>query len=137
MREEGNVTKVEGNYAYVLVKRHSACGKCKACELGMGDRKEIEIKALNKQDAKLDDKVVLEIGSPDILKAAFIVYMIPLICFALGWLISWLLGIKDEMVNLSVGLGFMVVAFVFVKAIDKKMEATKKYEPLIVEVLEK
>ncbi|MGL5439307.1 MAG: SoxR reducing system RseC family protein [Filifactoraceae bacterium] len=137
MREEGSVTKIDGDYAYVLIKRHAACGKCKACELGIEGRNEIEVKTVNKENAEVGDRVSVILESPDVLKAAFIVYMIPLICFSIGWFLSWVFGVKEEMTNLFVGSIFMGAAFIFVKFIDRKMARTKKYEPILSEIIKK
>lgn len=134
MIEKGIVTKIENNYAYVLVKRHSAWGKCKACELGAGDRKEIEIKSVNKADAVIGDNVEIELESPDVLKAAFIVYGIPLIAFFIGFILSYVFT-KNELTNLGIGFIFLIISLFFVRNIDKKLAKTKKYDPILVRKL--
>ena len=38
MKEIGQVIKINKNIATVRVNRHSACGECHACSLGMENR---------------------------------------------------------------------------------------------------
>ena len=51
MIEPGIVTKIEGQTAYVLFKRTSACGSCKACGM-LKDMSEIIVDVPNSLGAK-------------------------------------------------------------------------------------
>lgn len=139
MKECGVVVELIKDKAVVNVKRQSACGHCKACELGSTDQKEINITAKNDIGAKINDNVNLLIESPDILKAAIIVYLVPLIALIVGiaipTAITKIMGIDGEVISIITGLICTGISFLYVRSKDKKLEKTKKYEPRIVEVL--
>lgn len=139
MREFGVVVGIVDDKAIVNVKRQSACGKCKACEMGKSDQKEINITAKNTVGAKLNDSVNLIMDTPDVLRAAIIVYLIPLCALLAGIaipaLITSSMGIDGETISIVSGLVLMSLSYLFVRRKDKDLEATKKYEPEITEIL--
>ena len=77
MREVGLVVNVEANNAYVQIDRKTACESCKACGLGTSDEKSIIVQAINNIKAQKGDIVELDLESPDVLLAAFIIYGLP------------------------------------------------------------
>lgn len=139
MKEYGVVLELIGEKAIVNVKRQSACGQCKACELGTSEQKEINITAKNDVGAKVNDNVNLLIETPDILKAAIIVYCIPLVALLAGvgvsTYITRLMGIDGETISIFAGLVCTGLSYILVKKKDAKLKKTKKYEPSIVEIL--
>ncbi|MGB5823082.1 MAG: SoxR reducing system RseC family protein [Proteocatella sp.] len=139
MKEYGVVLELIGDKAVVNVKRQSACGQCKACDLGTSEQKEINITAKNDLGAKVNDKVNLLIETPDLLKAVIIVYLIPLVALLAGVGISTyvtkLMGIDGETISIIVGLACTALSYMIVKNKDAKLKKTKKYEPAIVEIL--
>ena len=141
MKECGIVVEAMDKKAVVNIKRRSACGQCKACELGRSDAKEINITAKNEIGAEVNDNVNIIMDTPDVLKAAIIVYLIPLVALVsgvgLGTILAKNLALSSDWIGLLTGLIFLAVAYVYVKKQDRKLEATKKYEPIIVEILGK
>lgn len=139
MKEHGVVVSVVEDKAVVNVKRQSACGKCKACDMGRGDQKEINITAKNTVGAKIDDNVNLLIETPDVLKAAIIVYLVPLFALLAGIAVPTLIanskGVDGEVISIISGLVLMSLSYLFVKSKDKKLKETNKYEPIITEIL--
>ena len=126
MREFGVVVGIVDDKAIVNVKRQSACGKCKACEMGKSDQKEINITAKNTVGAKVNDSVNLIMDTPDVLRAAII---------GIPSLITSSMGIDGETISIVSGLVLMSISYLFVRRKDKELEATKKYEPEITEIL--
>ena len=57
MKEIGQVIKIDKNIATVRVNRHSACGECHACSLGMENRQFIDLEVVNSINAKEKDMV--------------------------------------------------------------------------------
>lgn len=141
MKECGLVLEVMDNKAVVNIKRKSACGHCKACEMGRSDVKEINIVAKNEIGAQVDDNVNIIMDTPDVLKAAIIVYLIPLIALvsgvALGTFIAKIKGFSTDWTGVITGLLFLGISYIYVRTQDKKLSATKKYEPIITEILGK
>ena len=85
----------ENGTAQVVCIRESACsGDCHKCS-GCGAAKEsILITAENPLGASAGDLVVVRSETGPVLKAAAVLYMMPLILFFLGYYIGTLLGIS-------------------------------------------
>lgn len=141
MREEGLVVNIEANNAYVKIDRKSACGNCKGCGLGTTDEKSIVVQAINVARAKEGDIVELDLESPDVLLAAFIIYGIPLISLILGIFISYgimkIINYESEVAMLSIGLLFMFLSFIIIKFNEPKIKSSKKFSSTVVSVKEK
>lgn len=89
MTQEAVVTKLlPGGMAEVAVKRTTACGgNCGSCESCVFQN-ELKTPALNKIQARPGQKVLIESQTSRIFKAAFLVYVLPLLFFLLGYLLS-------------------------------------------------
>lgn len=85
----------ENGTAQVVCIRESACsGDCHKCS-GCGAAKEsILITAENPMGASAGDLVVVRSETGPVLKAAAVLYMMPLVLFFLGYYIGTLLGIS-------------------------------------------
>ena len=83
----GTITRLEGEYACVLLVRQSACQSCRACSLGQSENKQLEVRALNKVNATLGDIVELDLKGNSGLKAALLTYAVPLPTLFLGYLL--------------------------------------------------
>ncbi len=81
---------INADYAEIVVPRESACGHncadCAGCGLmGSGT---IHATARNPIHAKVGDKVVVEGSTRKVLGVAALVYVVPLICFFIGYAIG-------------------------------------------------
>lgn len=139
MKECGLVLEVMDQKAVVNIKRRSACGSCKACEMGRSDVKELNVIAKNEIGASVNDNVNIIMDTPDVLKAAIIVYLIPLMALivgiAFGLAISKILNYDSEVISILMGFVFIAISYLYVRKQDKKLALTKKYEPIITEIL--
>lgn len=85
MRETGIVKSVEGETCVCSVKRKSACGEnCASCKAACSSR-EHDFVAKNLAGAEAGDTVIIEMGTKKVLASAFLVYILPLIAFILGF----------------------------------------------------
>ena len=84
MTQEAVVTRIlPGGMAEVAVKRTTACGgNCSSC-------------ALNRIHAQPGQKVLIESQTSRVFKAAFLVYVFPLLLFLLGYLVSTALSLGE------------------------------------------
>lgn len=122
----GVVESINGQKAMVSLTRHTACGDCGACQMGKEnlDRK---IEALNPVGAKVGDRVTMEMADNTVLKAAFIVYIVPLIVLIVGMFATTLaleyFQISDmvELYGFLVGLVGMAISFLIIKQREKKL----------------
>ncbi len=137
MRKEtqGVVIEIMDNMAKVKVNRHGECKNCGACP---GDNA-LVLEAKNPIQAKLGERVVFEIKETNMLKAAFIVYILPLIAIFLGCIAgNWLALKVDEPVKIF-QIGGGVVAFIlsvfYIKFFEKSAHNNEKMQPIIIRVL--
>lgn len=126
MKEEGIVIKKEGKYVYVKTIRSGACGgNCAECG-GCGGAKEQVVKAVNCENLEKGDAAELELNSKNVLKAAFMVYILPLVLFTAGFCIAQNF-IKNNIICICAGIIFMIIGFFFIKIYDKK--SSERYLP--------
>lgn len=88
MRQTGVVVSTNENIAILKMQRHSACGSCGGCGMGSEDSKNMQIEVVNRIGASKGDFVEVDVSTPNILKAAAIAYVIPLMVLFLGIVIS-------------------------------------------------
>lgn len=141
MQHFGVVESVFGNYASVSIQRHSACGDCGACQMGSENMGKI-VQAINPIGAKIGEQVTLEMDDDKILKAAFIVYMVPLFVLIAGTFITKFalefFQISDmvELYGVLVGLIGMGVCFWFIKKRDTEMKKSGELTIKIIKIHE-
>ncbi|MBI4744764.1 MAG: SoxR reducing system RseC family protein [Actinobacteria bacterium] len=141
MEETGQVIKTEGETAIVQIARSSMCEKCNACQLSSSNTMQAEVE--NSIGAKVGDNVKIVLEPKVLLKAAFVIYVIPLVFFIFGYLFG--LGIAFvlnkpgllEALGIIFGFVFFGVSYMLIKRIDKKVAKTGKFKPVIVEVFRK
>jgi len=139
MDKSGYVVGVDGERAKVQLLKHTACGDCGACQLGK-ENLELQVDAINKIGAKVGDTVELNMETVNVLRAAAIIYVIPLI----GLLAGVFAGLKlmgfDDMANgelyaLIFGFFIMGICFLFIKLNEKKLHKSERYTSVITKVL--
>jgi len=137
MNRSGKVVKIKDGQATVELVRNPACGDCCACAMG-DDLKQIHITATNSVSAEIDDFVEVSMETDSVLKAAFLVYMIPLFALALGivggkYLLT-AMGVQSftDLYAGLLGFGLMVLAFLYVKRRDDQLATDSDYLPKIV-----
>lgn len=106
MNKNGYIEKVSGNIATIRVKRDSACGdNCGNCN---GCNSIVLVEALNKINAKVGDKVEIELDSRTVINTAFIVYIIPIIALIIGYITGSYL-FEEEFKIISVSFTFFII----------------------------
>ncbi len=117
---EGLVTKLDGNQAEVKIVREGACGHdcahCKGCGEGVS-----KIIARNDVGAKVGDFVSLQ-GDDVIVRRAFLVYLLPLIFFFVGYAIGFYLFHLSEFSSAFVGLVLFVADFLWTVRYSRKQK---------------
>jgi len=138
---EGIITKV--NYSTALVKciKCAACESCSAkgfCNTGEGSSDDVEVEAINAVGAKVDDRVTISFETSSLLKATFLIYMIPVLFFILGVVIgdkiAPIFNYDQSIFSMLVGFLFLVAAFFFVKAKGKELSKKDAYQPKIIRI---
>ncbi|MFI3163551.1 MAG: SoxR reducing system RseC family protein [Bacillota bacterium] len=123
MKEIGTVVKADKKNIKIRMERKSACGNCNMCGFKQGDM-HVDLNCENKLGAKLGDKVEMEMEASTVLISASIVYLVPLICALVGFLIAYLLGVSElaQFGGLMAGVAF---GFLVIFIIDKLVKKTK------------
>ena len=134
MREVGVVEAVNGTNAVVSVKRSTACGdSCATCS-AQCNLKGNKITVANKIGAMPGDLVEIEMKTSTVLKSAFMVYILPLLMFFLGYFLTEY-KTNSETEALIFSLAAFAVTFVFLLIWDKLNK--EKFSTTITEIIEK
>ena len=140
-KEEGIVIDIVPEGALVRVKKTDACHGCPSAGLcHMGSSGERQVLARNPFGARKGQRVEIEIKDGLLLKASFIVYMLPLFGLLMGalfgrWIINFF-GLPFSVDTGAVigGLTCLLVVFILIKLIIRGSYYMKKYQPTIVKI---
>jgi len=138
MQEEvGKVIETGGGTARVLVKRNSACYHCPSrscCASLGGDFKRVDVS--NVIGAKEGQKVKIGISPKAVLKASFILYMVPILALITGAMLGNFLGPQyREIWSVFMGVGFFLGSYFVIKPLNKHFENKAEYLPVVTEIL--
>ncbi len=118
MSERGLVTKVSGKSMCVKMFPLTSCGECKACDAHRRSDMTIEIE--NTCNASVGDYVYVDMKET-ILAGAVIFYGIPLMAFAVGLLLGWMITPSlvseslQEPVTAAVGVSFLLMSYLCIR----------------------
>lgn len=130
----GVVLETDASTAKVKINRHGECSNCGACP---GDSAMI-IDVRNKICAKPGQRVIINMPEANMLKAAFVVYLMPLIAAVIGYsagaAISTAAGINSTFMEILFSIIFITVSIVNIKSFDKSAKSGKLSQPEIVRI---
>ncbi len=139
--EEGIVIAVDENEALVKATKSGACESCSArssCHV-LGGSEEMEVSAINAAGAVVDDRVIMAFEDASLLKAAFLLYIVPILVMILGAVLGQVsappLGLSPAIVTPAAAALFLVAAVVFVRSKGNSLAGKDKYRPRIVRIL--
>ena len=142
--EEGVVTQVGSDgTAQVKTVRSGACKSCSArhsCK--PGEAKEMEVAVLNPLGAKPGDRVILTFDTGNLLKATFLLYILPIIGLLVGAIIGnhlalqwqWASGSRSGFSAL-VGFAGLFTALLFVRKKGNQLGRRTQYRPRITRIM--
>lgn len=121
MEQEGEIIALGAGTAKVRVRRPGGCEHCGACELGANPETVVELP--NPNELPLGARVRLVVDEGEVVKAAGLVYVVPLVGLFVGfgagqWLRSSF-GLRSELWTLLCGLVTMGISLVVVYLIDR------------------
>lgn len=141
MEQVGKVVGIQKNMAEVQIRRTTACGgdcgKCGGCF-----PTQMVVSAKNTAQAKEGQKVMLDLSSKNILSAAFMVYIVPIILLIGSFAATQAIvkrnqyPINNELAGIIAGGIVLIIFFVLMRFIDKKMSERKKFEMEIRRIIE-
>jgi len=143
-KEEGIVIDILPEGALVRVSKKDACHGCPSAGLcHMGSSGEREVLAKNPFDVHKGQRVEIEIRDGLLLKASFIIYMLPLFGLLMGaifgrWMIHFLgLPFSEDTGAVIGGLTCLFVVFILIKLNIRGSYYMKKYQPTIIKIISK
>ncbi len=145
-RKEVLVVAMDGKQAMVTTQRQSACSSCnsrtscevKSCGFGQQD---LLLRANNPIGAKAGEYVLLELHEGQLLKAAFLVYALPIILFLLvGMTVKSVvldLGFNDvaDLVGGFSGIAALILSFFWLRHYNDRIQHEEQSLPTIVRIV--
>lgn len=141
--EEGVVFKMGepgAGTAWVKTTRTSACKACSsrhACQVE-GSGKEMEVEAINSADARVGDRIILNIETASLLKATFLLYVFPILAMIAGALLGQTVGVMKGLdpSGLSALFGFLFfgLAFIVIRITGRHLSKNASYRPEIIKI---
>jgi len=105
----------------------------------MGGGQDMEVKAVNSAGARVGDRIVLSFETASLLKAAFLIYVFPIILLivgaALGQVLAPLIGFSPSALSVLLGFAFFFTALFIIKARADKMAKKNAYQPKITKII--
>ena len=141
IEEEGIVMETHDGLAQVAILAKSACEKCASASVCHPEGEDSYMEASNPLGAKKGQKVKVVLAPQVYLKASIIVYGIPMAAFVAAAIIGKNLAIRfgseanSDLWAFAAGMVCLVISFFFIRGYNKKVERTREYKPVIVEIL--
>ena len=140
MREQGEVRKIVDGRAHVLVKRdlRGCCAGCATCTVD-GVTAEVVVPAV--PGLKPRDRVVLEVPTVSTLRAAVLLFLVPVFLLVGGAVVLHALltggddGGQINVVAAGIALAATIAWYIGVMVFDRRSRANPERRPRIVERL--
>lgn len=121
-RMECTVVETNNEWAKVRVNIHSDCSSCGLCE----GSDTIYYEAENKINAASGQRVILEIEKQSILKAAFLIFVLPMIIIACGSVAGVVLAnqiqLPQILTAITIDVALLVPTFILIKKYDSRVQ---------------
>ncbi|MBS5788543.1 MAG: SoxR reducing system RseC family protein [Clostridioides difficile] len=127
--------------AKVQMQQHSACAHCGKCATVSSESKDILVEVDNTYGAKVGDHVEVNMDNINVIKAATIVYIVPLIALLVGTIGTYYtlnaLGFSGntEIICAGVGIALTLASYLWMKANDKNFKDSRNYIPVVTRIL--
>ena len=139
--EKGIVIKIDSATAWVKTTKTHACKACAArssCNV-MGGGKEMEVEAINYAGAKVGEKVVLSFETSPLLKAIFLIYMLPILIMIAGAFIGQkmapLVNLNPSILSAIIAFLFFGLTMIFVRSMANKLAKRDEYRPKVIKII--
>ncbi len=139
--EEGIVIHTHDALARVKTTKSSSCKACTArtsCHV-TETGKVMEVDAINGAGAREGDRILLHFETASLMKACFLLYLLPVIFMLMGAIFGHWLALKTSMnvSILSAAFGFLslFMSFVMIRSKANALGKDDAYKPRIIKIL--
>ena len=137
--ETGRVQRVAEGKAIIEIQRGAACSKCHAeCACTGEEAQTMLVEARDPLGVQSNQYVQLTIQNTSVLRASFVVYMIPLFALIIGVLIGEYLGQQfgvQNLLEILVGFGCLGLSLIIVRLYNNVFKRDIRNQPVITKVL--
>lgn len=141
--EEGVVVRRDESGTWVKAVRTGACETCASrgsCHtLGGGGGKEVEVAVVDLPGTRVGDRVVLKFDTSPLLKATFLIYLVPVLLLLVGAVAGQLLaqaaGLDPSALSAVLGFGALAVGLYIVRTVGRRLSLKAEYRPRILRVI--
>lgn len=122
MKNRALVTKCEGEQCEIMVLRAEACGSCHACNACHAEPSCYRVE--NTLHVEKGDWIMVEMEDKQFFRRVGLVYILPLLFFLGGLLLSLFvqqrLGKVNELLSVLIGFLSLVLYSIIIRPLDKK-----------------
>ncbi len=137
--ERGHVRQVSGEKAVVEIQRGSACSKCHAeCACSGDETQLMRVEARDPIGVQIDQYVQLSIENTSVLRASFVVYMVPLFALITGVLAGEYLGRTfgiQNVLEILCGFGALGLSLIIVRLYNNHFQRDIRNQPIITKII--
>lgn len=132
--EIGIVVDIKNSKAIIELPLKSLCSRCGLCQ---SKDKKILIETSNELGLNLGNRVKMELKETSGIKAALIVYLIPILFIFLGYFIGlWICSLTNRpSIGIICGIGIFLTAFLIIHICDRKLAKKRQEIFKIVEII--
>jgi sigma-E factor negative regulatory protein RseC len=140
--EEGIVTTLTDTGAWIKTQKNSACAACSArhsCQTDGGEEAKVEVR--NDANARLGDRVIIHFNTASLLKATFLLYIVPILGLlagaGIGQKIAQLYAIEGSLPAVLAGFSSFAATVLWVKFRACRLSEQDSYQPRITRIIKK
>ncbi len=141
IREQGVVIRTEGRFAWIETQQRTACGSCASAE-GCGtsslaslfERRNRALRVPNPIGAQVGQTVTLGLSEGGLLRAAFLVYILPLLAMIAGGIVARVFGPAGELATVAGSLLGFAAGFFYVRRRGRQMENDPRFQPVLLSI---
>ncbi len=136
-KEEGIITRTEGDIAWVKVRRSSMCEVCNSRNVcnTLSEQNTMEAQVLNPVNGKEGDHVEFMISTSSLLKITGLLYIFPVLFLLAGAISGYMFFNPPEFFALTLGLASFFFSYILIRLISNKVTQDKRFTPKIVRIL--
>jgi len=137
--ERGQVRQVNAGKAVVEIQRGSACSKCHAeCARSDDETQLMRVEARDPIGVHIEQYVQLSIENTSVLRASFVVYMVPLFALITGVLVGEYLGRTlgiQNLLEILCGFGALGLSLIVVRLYNNFFQRDVRNQPIITKII--